>query len=345
MNLDIASDESLKELYSFMQNREVPEFVKEAEVDTPESLAKLGMSAFADRGRRAFPINTPERTYLSNVYFLNKRAEIERRLGKEYTQHVEDTLQKSAELFEISEEVTKYKEATEALSAQDYPLRKIAVDWEDKELVLHSFNTADGFEDAAENFVQKIAEYPFEWRRTIAEQLIKHAQELGVDEVETIICKYAGLYFPHTPLIQQELWRRGQKLASESNRDRFNHLSKMAAELESKEDFFKLAEIVDQIEKNEGLYDSNKTAQFHPDTVDSFFTVSIEKAAEDTDFIQMGGEMFKTSDLKKVTKEAYEESFGFEVDPTNEEELRDVLPTIPRSDVGLFKQISGVSSF
>jgi hypothetical protein len=113
---------------------------------------------------------------------------------------------------------------------------------------------------------------------------------------------------------------------------------------ESREDFFKIAAQAFELELISGVY-FNKTASVQVgDIVSNIFTLSVEKVAEMLDVVQMAGEYFPIPELQKVSTEIYKQAFGCDIDPSDTTKLRDVLPTMPRSDVVLFKELSGIQS-
>lgn len=100
-SLDQTTDFSFRELHAFLSGVEIPEYVKNAEMLTKEAADTLPDSAFADQYHRAFPIKSAEDTYLSNVHFVQKRAELTNLWGENYVNDVATRLIKAAELFNI----------------------------------------------------------------------------------------------------------------------------------------------------------------------------------------------------------------------------------------------------
>jgi hypothetical protein len=73
------------------------------------------------------------------------------------------------------------------------------------------------------------------------------------------------------------------------------------------------------------------------------YSLSPEKAAEElSSYVDMAGQTYDLRDLQKVSAEIYKQAFGTDLNPGNLAELRDVLPTMPTSDVPLFLELSGV---
>jgi hypothetical protein len=150
------------------------------------------------------------------------------------------------------------------------------------------------------------------------------------------------MFYPDQNKVVRELARRREKLSSEEHKNRVNELIETVPALDDKLEYLKIAAEVHNIEQEEGLYDKEATATLLPDIVDSLFTLPISKVAEMLNTVEMAGEVFSITDLQKVAAEQYKAAFGFNIDPSDETALREVLPTMPRSDVALFKELTGI---
>lgn len=348
MRLDQLSDVSNLQLYRLLQGVDIPDFVKDAALDDETSVADLEKSAYADQINVAYPINTPARVYVSNAFFQSKKAAFEDRFGTAHTNEVAGRIKEAAELFSISREITAYNDAYEKRANRDYETQHVCVIQDDElgEQNIFPFRTATEFSKSAEVFAKNIGQYPFEWRGQIARSFLSKAAEVGVDELPDLVCKYAGLFYPaHSADISREVARRANKLASKTASDQLKQLASAVGGFESFdsiEDVMKIAEIVYRVEQADGAYDRPKTAELLPDPVDSFFPHSPEKVAQILHVVEMGGEKFHLEELGKISSDKYKEAFGVDIDPSNEGQLRDILPTMPLSDVALFRELTGV---
>jgi hypothetical protein len=344
--IDQSKDYSNKELYQYLSGVNIPSFVKEAAVSDLKYAGVLTKSAFADQENRLFPINSKARVYVSNAFFINKRAELEKLQGKVHVEKTAEMLKLASRIFGIEEEVAEYnKIASERLNAAPKDrsiVFRIKTAKELSEIDLFAVKTAGDVTRQAKGFVDNINKYPFEWRRGIAEQFVKAAEVFGLDELPDLILKYAGQFYPDLNHVKQELARRMTKL-SEEGKVRYQQLIDDVGNTSSKEEFFKLAECCYYTEKSAGLYDKAFYNKIIGDPVDQIFTLHFSKVASDTDVIEMGGEKFAAADLAGVPSDVYHQAFGFELDPKSAE-AKDILPTMPKADVALFKQLSGISS-
>jgi hypothetical protein len=139
------------------------------------------------------------------------------------------------------------------------------------------------------------------------------------------------------------LWRRSTKLASDKHKEIYSKIAEDLENMTSFDEVMKIAETCFNIENMEGLYDKVKVAQILGDPVDYFFTEQITKIASDLSYVEVHGDKYKLADLTKISKDKYEEAFGDSgIDPADPEKIAEILPTMPRSDVKLLEEITGL---
>lgn len=342
-SLDQTTDYSYQETHSFLHGTALPDFVKRAELTTKEATINLPAESFADRYHRAFPIDSAPNVYVSNAFFVNKKAELQDLWGSNFVVEVEERIKKASDIFGITEDLERYNSQLLVKSAHDYSEQYVAsFEIGGKEYQLFPYKTAVDLTKSASQFNNNIKNYPFGWRKTIAENFVKRAEELGVEELPDLICKYAGLFYPDTRLFTTELNRRMNKLSNEGAKTRYKACVEKAASVTSRDEYYELCSDVYSIEKSAGVYDNNRVYTELGDVVDKTFTLSMYKVAALLDVIQMAGEPFDIQALQKVSKDIYKEAFGIDLDPGDVGSLKDTLPTMPLSDVALFKELSGV---
>lgn len=344
-NFDASTDYSGKEMHRMFMEVDLPEYVKTAEVDDSSELRKLPKAAFADPERMIYPINSPARVYVSNAYFINKKADITKLYGEDYSSQLESAIEKAAEVFDISEDLKDYSKHFNVKQASDYEARHM-VDFEVdgmQPVQLYPVKTAQDLSESAESFTKHLSNFPFNVRVKSAENFVKAAEELGVDELPDLLLKYAGMYYPDLTNLKHELWRRSTKLASENHKEIYNKISEDLENMTGIDEVMKIAETCFNIENMEGLYDKVKIAQILGDPVDCIFTEQITKIASDLSFVEVHGDKYKLDDLTKISKDKYEEAFGDSgIDPADPEKIAEILPTMPRSDVKLLEEITGL---
>ena len=345
ISIDQTQDYSHQELYSFLDSNTIPQFVKEGELITKEAADKLAEPAFADRYHRAFPIDSAANCYVSNAFFINKKAALKDMWGANYITEVESRLNKAAELFEISNDVNTYNTNLLVKTAADYQEKFVSyVQANESDYELFPYKTAADVGNHARLFAKDIKNYPFNWRTKIAADFVKVAVELGVEELPDLVCKYAGYYFPDTRNFATELTRRMNKISNEKAKEGYKELITKAASVESREAAFNLCKEGYELERTAGVYDNVSLSNSLGDIVDKTFTLDFQKIAGLLDVVNMDGEPYAMSDLKKVNKEIFKQAFGCDINTSDDAELRNTLEVMPRSDIALFRELSGVRS-
>ena len=343
-SLDFTDDYSFKELHSFLDTSIIPDFVKSAECLTKTAAQDLPDESFADKYHRAFPINSAPDVYVSNAYFMNKRAELTKLWGKNYIEEVGGRIVKAAELFDIYEDVSKYNRNLDAKQAEDYPEKTlVSFDIGGNNYELFPYKTAEDIQYQAEHFAKNLNNYPFSWRPTIASEFVKQAAELGVSELPDIICKYGGMFLPDHREFQETLARRMRKLG-EQYQTQYKECITKAGEFSSREEAFNICAEAYKIEKSAGVYDKPLVYREMGDIIDRTMVLSLSKVAEFLSVVKMDNDCYKIADLQKVDKDIYKQAFGCDIDPSKTAELQEVLPTMPASDVALFRELSGIKA-
>jgi hypothetical protein len=276
---------------------------------------------------------------------MNKKASISKLYGDSYASQLESAIHKAAEVFDIQEDLQDYNKNFNVKQAADYGTRYMVNFDVDKiePIQLYPVKTASDLTTSAEHFTKNIDKFPFSVRVKSAETFVKAAEELGVDELPDLLMKYAGMFYPDLHNLRNELWRRSTKLASAEHKEIYNKISEDLDNMTGFDEVMKIAETCFNIENMEGLYDKVKVAQILGDPVDHFFTEQITKVASDLSYVEVHGDKYRLEDLTKISKDKYEEAFGdCGIDPASPEKLADILPTMPRSDVKLLEEITGL---
>jgi hypothetical protein len=344
--LDQQSDYSGKQLYAMLHGVEIPEYVKTAELEDSYEIRQLPKTAFADQDRMIYPINTPARVYVSNAHLINKRAGISKLYGEDYVSQLENKIKEAAEVLGITEDIENYNRELNEKVASEYEEKhmvEVPVPGESYTFKLFPVKTAADLTDSAEHFVKNIKNFPFEVRVKSAENFIKAASDLGVDDMPDLLLKYAGLYYPDLGNLTHELWRRSTKLAKEEHKKVYESISNDLSNMTDLSEVMKIAETCFNIENMEGLYDKKASAEILGDPVDMFFTLPVTKVASDLSYVEAHGDKYKLEDLTKISKDKYEEAFGDSgIDPADPEKIAEILPTMPRSDIKLLEEITGL---
>lgn len=343
MRLDQLTGTAEVQLFNLLRHAELPDFVKQASADLAGQADDLADSAFADPKSRQFPLGDPAQVYVSNAFFQAKKAG----LAPDYAARLEERIKEAAALFSITAELEAYSASLQKQASagpEESPVW--VVEENGQERPLFPVKTAADLHLAVNEFAGNLPGYPVGWRRPIARGMLAKAAALGLEELPDIVCKYAGLFLPCSAAeVSHELRRRSRRAVT---KEAGEHLARLADALadgvfEGREEVFKLAELVQRIEQQDGAPERPGSRLVLPDPVDIFFCHSPKQAAELLDVVKLGGGSFRMTDLRQVPASIYKEAFGIDIDPADSPTMREVLPTLPRSDAALFCELAGIT--
>ena len=341
IKFDHTTDYSGKELFSFLHNVSVPEFIKQADV-SGESDTPLKKEAYADQSFRAFPINTAENTFLSYVHFFNKKAAIAHEYGDSHVKAIEQKIKVAADIFEITPHIETYakeqkSKLSKTASAKDIGFVKVG----SSILPTYSFTSAEDLVKVAETFVEDISMFSFADRLGIAGEIVKSAIEEGVDEVPDKVAKYAGYGFIDRGAVANELFRRKAKFKTDAEKQKVDKIAEAFKSSDVGEQL-KAAQALHELETEAGFYFNDKLANVLGDFVDHVFMTAEKVASIIDDVIYLGKEAFEKSELTKVSADVYKQAFDLDIDPAKIAEYKDELATMPASDVSLFRTLAKI---
>lgn len=341
IKFDHTTDYSGKELFSFLHNVSVPEFIKQADVSV-ESATPLQKEAYADQSFKAFPINTAENTYLSYVHFFNKKAAIAHEYGESHVKGIEQKIKVAADIFEITQHLETYAKEQKAnlsktASSKDIGFVKIG----SSVLPTYSYTTTEDLAKVASVFVEDLSMFSFVDRLSIAGEIVKAAMDAGLDEVPDKIAKYAGYGFLDREMLNVELFRRKAKFKTSAEKQKVDAIAEAFNSSDVGEQL-KAAQALHELETDAGFYFNDKTASLLGDFVDKVF-MTAEKIAEIIDdVIYLGKDAFDKDELVSVPAEVYKQAFDMDIDPSKIGDYRDELATMPSSDVTLFRTLANI---
>lgn len=337
---DIQTDESKTKLFNYLNGYSLPSYVKEAELESDTKSVN-----FADSHNKLFAIDSPKDVFLSNAYFQNNKAKFAQVYAHRYTKRVESELEKAAELFNIKADLEKYNQELKNESYNEVKVKHAStLTIGDDEYDVCAYHDGKSLTKAAVEFVKNIDKYPFAFRKKVSEDIVKAAEEVHPEELPDLVLKYAGQFFPDFDNLDFELKRRSYKVKSAEAKETFDTLRKEINNLNTVDDIFKVAEIVYLTEKQDGLYDIPKIASVLGDVVDKLFVFSPVKVASMLDVVECHDRVYHIKDLQKIGASIYKDATGIELDPKCAEELREIFPTIPRADLNLLEELSGLKS-
>jgi hypothetical protein len=350
--LDPASDVTREELARLSQVYTFPEFVKQADITrtmTPENVA---VTTYADPVRNKYACHTAAATWLSGLYFHEKKAEYH----PKDRSRIEQRLEHYADYWRIRPAYEKIVKRANDLSTQELPDSAYAYVWADerggKERFLPLTSTQN-IKAAAEWLQEYQDSLPFRDRNVIAKKILEKASATGASfgaELNQFVEKQAGYGIPDPHEIAQMLAQRAKLCKSAEHRDQIQQLAETVrgqSRISLQPDqLVKLAETVDMIDRAINLNGKYTDTIKRPEDV--IFKVTYTKAASDRDALctLQTGNIYEKDQLAKLAKEdiqalfgndfAAEVSRGFEVDP---EKMAAVAETLPRPDAELLEQM------
>jgi len=353
--LDQSDDLNGQELYRLTRVHKLPEFVKQASSDSILGPAEgLEQHQYAHPRGKHYPGHTAAATYISTLFFLDKRASWDVYTAKV----IEDRLDKFAELHGIYDRVQKLKcdfnsvEKSAAAEHDDdyalivdgerhYPLRnshevKAAADW------LHKYK----------------AEMPFEMRNQIATRLLEKAAKFGVSfggELDEFLEKQAGLGGCDSTTLARFLYERSVLYKRANHTDYALKVAEMAKGVlanrgvgHDSDALVKLAALINQCDKLTGI-DTVITDLAAPEDV--FFSITEKKASRlrNKHVMLTSGNCYNIDDLDKARLECIRDVMGNDfADQVSTgglfvapEKLAEVIPTLPRGDAEIFDRLLG----
>lgn len=282
-----------------LKDKEVPSFVKEADMLDQEEIDKLPDTAFASVDDRKLPITDPANVYVSAAYYFN---------ANEKNAEVEDRIVKAAELFEISDEIKNILPDTNTkIAAEDNQKEsrwEISATYKNGDIKKFAgdLSSIEKFQD---DFVSKIFSLcTFESKMDCAEKIAQELEKSG-KEISNRILEVSGRNIPDLQKVANQVKARAVRLSEDSQKV---SLCKMADELLESSDknidgMKKLAKILDSIDEQNSL-----TRFYNKSILDPFasvFNTDINEAKKNASVIDLNGSQFSAEELNEVHQDIF----------------------------------------
>lgn len=350
--LDPASDVNREELARLSKLYNFPDFVKQADINQTMNAETASPTTYADPVRQKFACHTAAATWLSSLYFHEKKAEYH----PKDRNRIEQRLQHYVDYWRIRPAYDGIVKKAEALASQELPDSAYGYVWVDtqgnKERFLPLTSTQN-IKAAAEWLEEHKDTLPFHDRHTIAKRLLEKAASTGTtfgDELNQFVEKQAGYGIPDPVEIYKMLNQRSELCKNAEYREQIKTLaetvrgqSQIALQPDS---LVKLAETVDMIDR--AIHLSGKYTDNIQRPEDVIFKVTYTKAASDRESLctLQTGNVYDKGQLSKLARGDVESLFGtdfagevsrgLEIDP---EKMAAVAETLPRPDAELLEQM------
>jgi hypothetical protein len=351
--LDQTGDLNGQELYRLTRVHPLPPFVKEASSDDVVGPAGgLELHCYAHPRGRNYPCHTAAATYVSTLFFLDKRAEWD----KPTAQVIEQLLDKYAHYHGIADRVARLKQAWAA--AEELPAEDKLPD-EDYALIE---NGERHFPVRNAKEVLKCAEYvqrfrddlPYAYRQQMASKVLEKAAQLGLSlgDLEEFIEKQAGVGACPAQTVAEFLYHRSLMYKRVGHLDLAIKAAEMAksclknkAGVHDQDQLVKLAALIDHVDRETNL--KRKVADLTAPE-DVFFQLTAKTASKlrEEHVSLTSGNIYKAADLENAKLDAIADvmgedfaqaiSGGLHVDAAK---MAEVVPTLPRGDAELFDRL------
>lgn len=364
---DFYDDLNLQQLYAFEHLTGVPEFVKSASPD-PTSIAALPSEAFADPAHRKFPCHTKAATWLANAYFQHSKGFY----SANETRQIESRLKKHAGYWKIANLLDQFNTKWEKMAAfnepKELPNDQYALVFKLGEQTIRRMPmpTPASVKAAAEYLFANRQQYTYPMRKMAARRILKKAIEFDdmykkgelesaapstrfSPETQNYLERAAGFGMTHPALVAEKIAQRvlmvrakqpeiGAKLAE---------LSLELADRESTtpEELSKLAEVIDAVDRDTGLY-----GYYHQgvDMPEEFLFDVLEKDAADvldSQVVLTTGNTYPLGLLMQLPVEKIAEVMGNDfIDAVSTagsldaNKVAEIVPTLPRTDAVLLER-------
>lgn len=337
-------------MHRLLQQYPLPPFCKQA---SSEEIMGTG-AAYAYPPSKLYPCDTAAATWLSAVFFLDKRASFK----PHQAAYIESQLDKYAKYHGIGERIsvlkTRFKEAAEAqnesnLSDDDFAL---LMDGERH----YPLRNAKEVKVAAE-FMQKTARIiPLSYRQKMAGRILAKADQYGAalgGDLDNFLQKQAGQGHCSAQAAAEFLFERARLLKIAGCLDAAIEMGKMAkAALLSKEAIHDcehrrtLAAIVDRMDREQGLHEKFAELRLPEDVL---FELTEKKASDlrNSHVATSTGNYYKRDDLAQLKLADIADFMGDEFATAisdgnlfvSGEKLAAIVPTLPLADVKLFDRM------
>jgi hypothetical protein len=282
-----------------LKDKEVPSFVKEADILAQEEIDKLPDTAFASVDCRKLPITDPANVYVSAAYYFN---------ANEKNAEVEDRILKAAELFEISEEIKNILPDTNTKIAGENNQKEsnweICAKYKNGDIKKFAGDSSS-IEKFKDEFVSRIFNLcTFESKMDCAEKIAQELEKCG-KEIPNRILEVSGRNIPDMEKVAQQVKARAIRLSDDSQKV---SLCKIANELFDSSDkniegMKKLAKILESIDEQNSLNRFYNKSILDPFA--SVFNTDINEAKKNASVIDLNGSEFSVEELNEVHQDIF----------------------------------------
>ena len=346
MLIDLATDRGYVH-FTHIKNtvQELPEFVKQANIDDCSAIEDLPPIAFADPINRKFPIHTKAAAMISYLYFKSQ----EDKLQKMAANRIRSRFTDSGRLWGIRTEMAQADErfqpqVEKEASADDYALTA------DGQHFL-PINTSENIVKSAAELIESRQNLPYDMRKEAATRIMQAAVAHGFETLDLPdeLHRMAGFGFTTKEAMLHEIKRRELYAAGMRSpiRETLNKLANSLANAETtpKDTVEKVAQVIDTVDRTLGITSLYGTDFSFPEDVLFSFTEKSAAHIKASKVPMTTGTVYDLEDLAKDAQvfRVFGDDFYNDVVRTDGsvdlQKVADVLPTMPKDSAALFDRL------
>jgi hypothetical protein len=319
--LDHVQDTNGEELFRLSTVYPLPDFVKKADLDLTLRPQGLPVTVYGDPRSQIYPCHNAASTYLSALYFQEKKAEFAVKDQRQILNRIDGY----ADYFGIRASVDAMRDAWAGLhktaesQLADSDFAYVWTNANQQKQRKFPITTAMEVKEAAEYIRKHQDAIPFTVRHQIATRVLEKVANYGVGlgtELSDYINRQAGRGVCDIDEVSQMVRNRSHLVKSAQVKQAFVKMAESIKESGKFEltphNLIKLAETLDTLDRKHGL--AGKYCSSLPRPEDVIFKVTYEKAASDLSSVVTltDGKLYEKQALSRLALKDVRDLFGDE---------------------------------
>jgi len=352
---DHVADKNHVELARLAKQYDFPSFVKQANLDQITSPRTRPDTVYADPVRKQYPCDSAASTWLSVLYYQEKRAEFHPKdrvhIERLLTQYVDYWGIKAACEAVRSRWADLHKNAEAQLPDTEFAY--VFVDEQGRKDRHLRMKTAAEVKAAAEYVLEHRDKFPFTIRHTMSKKILEKAARLGaaISSEREFLEKQAGMGVCDPTEVVRMIEDRARRVKNDTVRTEFFKIAKFVKDTPRKalqpEALVKLADTIDQLDRRLNFVGMYQEGLPRPEEVIFKATFSKAASAMVEHVFTTSGKGYEKSAFKKLALPDVQALLGDEfadrvktalgdVDP---EKMAEEVATLPRPDAEMLDSL------
>lgn len=353
VTIDPTTDHNGTVLNQISKRYQLPEFVKQAEMENTLRPTDLASSSYAWPQQKQFPCHSSAATWLSAAYFHDKVASFKSTDRVE----IEKRLENFADYFGIRPAYDDLKKTAAQLNrkeeASDDCYAFVYVNENGDKERFYPLADAAGVKAATDWLRSNRERIPYTQRNEIGSKILERVNKIGVKlaaDERDFLEKQSGEGTPDKDKLVSAIMTRSRLTDDAGQRESMQKLAQVVQTtpnlIMQRPQLVKLAESLDVFDTANNLIGKYTDIIPRPEDIVFYYTPAKRAAAEGERVMLTNGSVYSREDLEKISYDdlrevlgddfAAEVSQGFRVDT---EKLAEIAATLPASDAGLLDTI------